>query len=47
MVSDGLRPKLPDVNPILSEILSSCWIDDPQNRPTFEILLTKFQSLEQ
>ena len=41
-----LRPTIPEgVDPKLKEILTSCWNNKPENRPTFKELLDQLQSL--
>jgi serine/threonine protein kinase len=44
-VLSGLRPTVPpETNEKVKNILTSCWADDPENRPTFSQLLVKLQS---
>lgn len=45
--SQGYRPPLPaDAPPGLTDLISSCWQDEPQQRPTFSQVLHMLQALE-
>lgn len=43
----GLRPTFPEnCDPKVKELLSLCWKEAPQDRPTFQELLEKLQTLQ-
>jgi len=47
VVSNGLRPQFPSGTQMdLQEIISKCWEEDPNERPTFKQLLAQLQQLK-
>lgn len=45
-VLSGLRPDIPpETNEKVKNILTSCWADDPENRPTFSQILTQIEDI--
>jgi serine/threonine protein kinase len=42
----GLRPELPaDLNPIMKELIVSCWHQDPLKRPTFNTIVLELKEI--
>jgi hypothetical protein len=46
ITSNGLRPQFPQGTRMeLQQIISNCWKEDPNERPTFKELLLQLQQL--
>ncbi len=48
VLGEKLRPSVPSrVDERLAKIVSTCWIDDPETRPTFQSLFADLLSFQQ
>jgi len=46
-IIDGLRPIIPDTCPQkLRELIQDCWKENPEERPTVDILMTRLEAIE-
>lgn len=47
IAKQGLRPELPDdLNPLMRDLITQCWDEDPNVRPPFHEIVQRFQNLE-
>lgn len=43
----GVRPTLPPhIPPVVEDLLRSCWVDDPEKRPSCDAILEKLDAIE-
>jgi hypothetical protein len=47
MVLEGTRPEIPDYVPSpVQRLLTDCWADDPDERPTFDEIVDRLREME-